>query len=318
MSYCCNVPVALIFFNRPDTLEQVFDRVREAKPKKLYLIQDGPRNEEDMGKILACRKIVENIDWECQVTKDYSEVNLGCGVRPQSGITNVLKVEDRVIILEDDCIPCASFFPYCEEMLEKYKDDERIAYVSGLNHFEEWNCGDSDYFFAKTGAIWGWATWARVWNQYYDYYVNSVNDDRVLSLIQHQIPNRHIANTKVEAWRRAYQSAKNGEKLSFWDVQWGFVKYSQNMLVVVPKHNQICNIGVGPSSTHATSSNNKTRFIKYKNFVFMPTKELTFPLRHPKFCICDTQYDNLVYKCSSGNPVRRTVAKIVKKIFRRR
>lgn len=317
MPYCCNTPVALIFFNRPDTLERVFAKVRDAKPQKLYLIQDGPRNEKDMEKILECRKIVENIDWQCQVIKDYSKVNLGCGVRPQSGITNALKEEERIIILEDDCIPCSSFFPYCEEMLEKYKDDERICYISGLNHFEEWDCGDSDYFFAKTGAIWGWATWARSWNMYYDYYVKDINDDRIMKLIQDQISNRYIARSKIASWRRAYQSALNGEKLSYWDIQWGFVKYSQNMLVIVPKYNQICNIGVGATSTHATSSNNKARFIKYKNFVFMPTKVLSFPLKHPKFCICDTKYDDLVYKCSSGNPIRRTLAKIVKNILGR-
>lgn len=317
MPYCCNTPVALIFFNRPDTLERVFAKVRDAKPQKLYLIQDGPRNEKDMEKILECRKIVENIDWQCQVIKDYSKVNLGCGVRPQSGITNALKEEERIIILEDDCIPCSSFFPYCEEMLEKYKDDERICYISGLNHFEEWDCGDSDYFFAKTGAIWGWATWARSWNMYYDYYVKDINDDRIMKLIQDQISNRYIARSKIASWRRAYQSALNGEKLSYWDIQWGFVKYAQNMLVIVPRYNQICNIGVGPASTHATSANNKTRFIKYKNFVFMPTKELPATLRHPKFCVCDTKYDDLVYKCSSGNPVRRTLAKIAKKVLGR-
>ena len=316
--YSCKTPVALIFFGRPDTFKQVFEKVRKAKPHKLYLIQDGPRNENDKENIAKCREIAESVDWDCEVVKDYSDTNLGCGVRPQSGISNVLKKEDRVIILEDDCIPCDSFFPYCEEMLEKYKDDERIAYVSGLNHFEEWDAGEDDYFFTKTGAIWGWATWARVWNKYYDYYVEGVNDRRTVDMLKTQIPNSYIAKSKIESWKRANLSAKNGEKLSYWDIQWGFVKYSQSMLVIVPKYNQITNIGVGATSTHATSKRNKNKFIKYKNFVFVPTKNLTFPLKHPEFCICDEKYDNLVYKCTAGNPVRRKVAKFVKKILRRK
>ena len=170
MEYRCKSPVALIFFNRPDTLEKVFEKVRKVRPEKLFLIQDGPRNEKDFEKIAECRTIVENVDWECEVIKDYSNVNLGCGVRPQSGITNALKQVDRLIILEDDCVPEESFFEYCDEMLEKYKDDERICYISGLNHFESWDCGDNDYFFAKTGAIAAWATWRRSWSEYYDYY----------------------------------------------------------------------------------------------------------------------------------------------------
>lgn len=315
--YSCQVPVALIFFNRPDTFERVFEKVREAKPKKLYLIQDGPRNENDIPKIMECRKIAESIDWECETIRDYSEVNLGCGIRPQSGITNALKNEESVIILEDDCVPANSFFPYCEQMLEKYKDDERICYISGLNHFEEWDCGDSNYFFTKTGAIWGWATWKRAWGKYYDYYMKDIDDEHIVSLVKNQITNKCVAKSRIEAWKKAKKSLDNGEKLSYWDAQWGFVKYSQNMLVIVPRYNQIHNIGVGVGSTHAMNIKSTT-FRKYKNFVFIPTHELQMPLKHPKYCICDTKYDNLVYKCTSGNPIRRNIAKIVKKILGRK
>lgn len=313
MGYRCNTPVVLIFFNRPDTFEKVFAEVRKAKPKTLFLVQDGARNDGDTEGIEACRKIAENVDWECEVIKDYSKINLGCGMRPQTGITNALKRFERVIILEDDCVPSPSFFPYCEELLEKYKDDERICYISGLNHFEEWDCGKSDYFFTKTGAIWGWATWRRAWGKY-DYYVSGIADAHNLELIRNQITNKHIAKTRIDGWKRANQSATSGEKLSYWDCQWGFVKYSQNMLVVVPKKNQICNIGIGAGSTHAQSLKN-AKFIKYKNFVFIPTYEMDFPLKHPDICICDTDYDDLVYKCISGNPIRRTFAKFVKKII---
>ncbi len=320
MDYRCMTPVALIFFNRPDTFEKVFEKVRIARPKTLFLIQDGPRSEKDIEPIMQCRAIAESIDWDCEVIKDYSDVNLGCGVRPQSGITNAFKQVERLIILEDDCIPEETFFKYCEEMLERYADDQRICYISGLNHFETWNCCEGDYFFAKTGAIAAWATWKRAWSTYYDYYVADIANEHLLSLVKKQISNKTVAQTRAAAWVRSNNSLKNGEKLSHWDVQWGFVKYSQNMLVIVPKYNQIHNIGVGASSTHAQSlkDSSKNGYVKYKNFVFIPTHKLEFPLNHPTHCICDVDYDNLVYKCSSGNPVRRTLAKIVKKILRRR
>ena len=120
--------VTLIFFNRSDTLEKVFEKIRMARPPKLFLVQDGARenNSKDIEGIRACRKIVENIDWECEVFKNYSEVNLGCGVRPQSGITWVLSQVESTIILEDDCVPEMSFFDYCDEMLEKYNAAECI------------------------------------------------------------------------------------------------------------------------------------------------------------------------------------------------
>lgn len=317
MSYICNTPVALIFFTRPDTFEKVFEKVREVKPKKLFLIQDGARNENDIPKILECRKIAENIDWECEVVKDYSEVNLGCGVRPQSGITNALKQVDRLIILEDDCVPNISFFKYCEENLERYKNDDRICYISGLNHFESWDCGESDYFFTKTGAIWGWATWARVWNKYYDYNLKNTGDEYVFKTVEKQITNQYIAEARTKTLLKAQKACVKGEKLSYWDAQWGFVKYSQNMLVIVPKYNLIHNIGIGVGSTHATSLK-EAKYQKYKNFVFIPTKELEFPMKHPDFCVCDVDYDDLVYKCSAGNTIKRNFVKIVKKLLGRK
>ncbi|MCI7643636.1 MAG: glycosyltransferase family 2 protein, partial [Lentisphaeria bacterium] len=248
MNYKCKTPILLIFFNRPSTFEKVFEKVKKVQPETLILAQDGPRNSDDNANIKKCREIAEKIDWPCSVIKDYSEVNLGCGVRPQSAISSALEKFEQVIILEDDCIPSDSFFPYCEELLERYKDDERIAYISGLNHFESWDCGESDYFFTKAGAIWGWATWRRAWKSYYDYYAHSIADAYIVKLYAQQINNKHIFDLRMSALQRANASQKNNEKLSYWDTQWGFANYTQNMLVIVPRVNLIHNIGVGTTS----------------------------------------------------------------------
>lgn len=289
-----NSSVTLIFFNRPNTLKQVFEKVKQAKPPKLFLIQDGARegNSEDYDKILKCRTIVENVDWDCEVYKNYSDVNLGCGVRPQSGITWVLSQVESTIILEDDCVPDMSFFPYCDEMLEKYKDDDRISYISGLNNFEYWDFGGSSYGFTKGGAIWGWATWRRAWSLY-DYAVNGIQN----SYIEKNIDYALYGNSKrIDLWKKTNKMVVEGEKISYWDVQWGFVKYSQNQLVVVPKYNLICNIGVGADSTHAMrASNIHKRFFDYNN---MPVKSLEFPLVHPNHMLCDTEYDLMILKCN--------------------
>ncbi|MBR4099790.1 MAG: nucleotide-diphospho-sugar transferase [Clostridia bacterium] len=294
----------------------MFEQVRKAKPKTLILAQDGARNENDIDGIEKCRKIAESVDWDCEIIRDYSEVNLGCGVRPQSAITNALERFESVIILEDDCVPSLSFFSYCEELLEKYKDDERICYISGLNHFEEWDCGGNDYFFTKTGAIWGWATWRRAWSKYYDYYVRDISNEYVANLLKGAVSNKHSYQTRIEYWKEANESLMNGKKLSYWDAQWGFVGCTQNMLVIVPKKNLIHNIGVGATSTHAQNLK-MTTYVKYKNFVFIPTYEFDFPLKHPEFCICDTNYDNLVYKCMLGSPARRFIVKLAKKILKK-
>ena len=247
--------------------------------------------------------------------REFSETNLGCGVRPYSAISNALKRFESVIILEDDCIPAASFFPYCDELLEYYRGDDRIAYISGLNHFETWDCGQNDYFFTKTGAIWGWATWRDKWERYYDYFARGIEDPYVRKLFCRQIGNNGMSQIRLASVERANASRLNGEKLSYWDAQWGFVKYTQNMLVVVPRVNMIHNIGVGKSSTHAQKMDTK-KWIKFRNFVFIPIHELSFPLRHPSYVICDVMYDQLVNKCTSGSWIKQTLKAIVR-FFRR-
>ena len=281
-------PVLLIFFNRPDTFCRVFEQVRKAKPNKLYLAQDGPRNEGDLDGILKCRRIAENIDWECEVFKNYSDVNLGCGVRPSSAISWALSKEESVIILEDDCVPSISFFRYCSELLEKYKFDTRIGMISGLNHFEYWDC-DYSYFFTKSGAIWGWATWARAW-QFYDYNLqnfNTVNKKLLFS----NINNKRIAKRRIALWEKTYRLTSKEEQISYWDIQWGLIKFLQSQMVIVPKENMITNIGVGATSTHAKKAKNN----KNTGFFNISSHEIN-EIKHPPYMLIDKMYDDRVYK----------------------
>ena len=291
--YLIDLPVLLIFFNRPDTFEKVFEQVKIARPSKLFLACDGARenNSDDEQRIKMCKDIASEIDWECEVYTNYSEKNMGCGLKPSSSIKWALEIVDRIVILEDDCVPDQSFFQYMAELLEKYKDDERIGMISGLNHFERWNCDKYSYFFAKNGAIWGWGTWRRVWEDY-DYKVSSINNPYIQKLIYNDIKLKRAKHTRVNGWVKTSIKVSNGGNISYWDSQFGYLKFYKGYLTIVPKNNLIHNIGVGAYSTHAVALNNNVW--KKGMLHFIPTTPLKMPLVHPEFIIRDHSYDDAV------------------------
>lgn len=287
-----DINILLIFFIRKDTLKEVFEKVRKAKPTNLFLFCDGPRNEEDEKYIRKCKEIVENVDWPCNVRKMYSDQNLGCGKGPFTAISWAFEHVEDLIILEDDCVASDSFFPFMQEMLAKYKFDNRIGLISGFNHLKEYDCGDYSYFFTKTGATLGWATWKRVWEDY-DFYLNKVNDEYLLRTIQTNIVDNFASKQRIKHWRLAAEETKC-KKVNYWDIQFGFLKFAQNYLTVVPKTNLITNIGAGFGATH--TSDLKAKKWKQGEILFMPSVDLKFPLICPEFVCCDISYDKKVYK----------------------
>ena len=159
-----NSPVALIIFNRADTTEKVFAEIAKARPEKLFLIADGPRSNrpDDIGKCKAARAVIDRVDWDCKVYKNYSDTNMGCGLRPATGISWVFEYVDEAIILEDDCVPSQSFFRYCSELLNKYRDDERMMTISGMKTDYGQKQRPYSYSFRLTPqTCGGWATWRR-------------------------------------------------------------------------------------------------------------------------------------------------------------
>lgn len=312
--YKIDLSVLLIFFTRPDTLEKVFEKVKEARPSKLFLACDGPRdgNERDVLATEQCKKIVENIDWECEVYKRYSDVNLGCGKGPATAISWAFEHVDKLLILEDDCVADSSLFPFMAEMLDKYKGDERIGAISGFNHLKNFDCGGNSYCFTKTGATLGWGTWKRVWDKF-DFNVKNIKNDYYLKLLPNQFKSSYIAKRRISAWEKASNETLI-KKVNYWDIQFGFVKYSQSYLTIVPKNNLIYNIGVGVGSTH-TEHTKKTSW-KPGKILFMPTEALEFPLIHPKCVICDTYYDSKVLKILYPTKLKKLFYK-VKRFFNR-
>ena len=154
--------VLMLFFNRPDSFRQVFEEVRKARPSRLFLYQDGPRGAQDMEGIMACRQIAEQVDWECDVRRNYQQHNQGCDPSGYLSHKWAFSLADKVMVLEDDVVPSQSFFPFCKEMLDRYEHDQRVGMIAGFNVDEVTPDVPYDYFFTTAFSIWGWASWRRV------------------------------------------------------------------------------------------------------------------------------------------------------------
>lgn len=280
-----NVPVALIFFARPDLLKKTFSAIRENKPKQLFLIQDGPRYDkpDDVKKIQLCRDIVDDIDWDCQVYRNYSEVNLGCGKRVSTGVTWAFQYVDRLAVIEDDCVASEGFFIFCSEILERYRDDERVDMISGMNNLGRYDDVPYDYFFSESGSIWGWATWKRVWDKI-DFDLNFLDDPYASNLLKESYGKR-----LVDRCISMREKISRGAKISSWSLQRGVNMYLNSGLIVVPKRNLITNIGLSDDGANSVSS---IKMIPrgLRKIYFMRIYSIDFPLKHPPFVIADTIY----------------------------
>lgn len=286
-----NVPVALIFFSRPENLRKTFEAIRNAKPKQLFLIQDGPRDDcfSDTEKIKECREIVSSVDWDCEIYKNYSEVNLGCGERVSSGVSWAFEHVDRLAIIEDDCVPGPGFFVFCEELLERYKNDSRVNMISGMNNLGVYEGAPDDYFFAEEGSIWGWATWKRVWDDI-DFNLDVLDDPYVVKLLANR-RGKDFVKRCLKFRERLYK----GEKMSSWSLQRAVNMYLNNGLIVVPKYNMIHNVGLGVGGANSGSSL-RTVPRALRSIYFMETYAIKTPLKHPRYISRDLFFESEIKK----------------------
>ena len=289
-------PIVLMIFNRPAVIQQVFNEIRKISPAKLFVIADGPRRgmEDDVEQCAAARKILEQVDWECQVLKNYADVNLGCKLRVASGLDWVFSLVEEAIILEDDCLPHPTFFPFCQELLEGYRDDKRIMTISG-NNFQYGQRRTTDsYYFSRYPHVWGWATWRRAW-KCYDVDMNlwpAVRAGRwlfdILGSRRADVKNGQchfdvMASMKaIEYWYKIFDSTYEG-KINTWDYQLVFASWLQNGLNIMPNVNLVSNIGFGADATHTKVPGRCAN---------MPVKAVVFPLQHPPFIIRDAAADD--------------------------
>lgn len=320
--YYVDVPVALVFFNRPDVFREVFESVRRNRPSKLFLIQDGPRpsKEQDLAKVMACREIATNVDWECEVVQDYSNVNLGCGRRIFTGLTNAFKKVDCLVIIEDDIVISDSFLPFCQILLERYKDDKRINTISGMNHFGNYEDCPYSYFFSRGGAIWGWATWKRVWDDI-DWNLDIINDPYVYKTMKRNgIPYRFTKGMADRA-KSIAELIKTGGAPSYWSFHLLLYSYLESRFNIVPKYNQISNIGCS-EGVH-TQQSYELLTDEMKSIYFGKRYNIDLNLIHPKVVFEDRYFkeiqDELMYPTGFHKFKERVLARwnIIKNKFKR-
>lgn len=237
------VPVVIIFFNRPDLVEKQFRVMQQLKCANLFLIADGPRNEADRVKLEICKSIWKHIDWKCEVIEIYAEHNLGCDVRIKTGLDEVFQEAEEAIILEDDCIASMDFFPYCQYLLDKYRDTSEISFISGSNQVKNYAMKYS-YDYIAYAWTWGWATWRRAWTEQKDLF-QDIN--RTLKDLQQttQIC-KADRNNKKKLLKEYYDS---GQILP-WDYNFTLSMVLQNKISIVPCVNLITNCGFTEAATH--------------------------------------------------------------------
>ena len=276
-------PITLLIFNRPDTTEKVFEAIRQARPQKLFVIADGPRLDKpgEAEKCAATRAIIERVDWECEVFKNYSDVNLGCGKRPATGISWVFEQVEEAIILEDDCLPHPTFFRFCEELLEKYRDESQVLSICGSNY--KMGNQSYSYYFSRYFICWGWATWRRAWYNF-DFEMK-----RLPGLLEKGWLEEFLGDPKVaQLWHKNFQKVYCASPIHIWDYQWQFAAWLQNGLFIRPNANLISNLGFGAEATHTIDN--------YSYYASLPFKPISFPLEHPQTIVRDVQADKLIHK----------------------
>lgn len=313
--YLVDVPVLLFVFIRPQTLRRVFGAIKEARPSKLYLASDGPRENvpSDRDRIKECRQIVDDIDWDCEVHKIYFEKNQGMYATGRKACDYVFEREDRLIFLEDDILPCRSFFKYCAEVLEIYKNDLRVHAICGMNTIGIYDAPKTDYFFSHTGSIWGFAIWKRTYESYYHF---EYGQDPYVSERVKQIARKDTYFCKVfdgYAENEVFDGHPAGPEFFL-----SLSMYAQNQLFVVPRKNMIKCIGYSTGSTHAVDDLKKMS--KGARQIFdMETYDIEFPMKMPCYIFPDEVYEKKMKRVIAWHhPVisfyRRCVG-VVKRIY---
>lgn len=247
-----NTAVLFLVFNRLDTTKKIFEAIRKAKPPRLYIAADGARKDkQDEAKATQAVRdyIISNIDWDCKVETLFRDKNLGCKYAISGAIDWFFENEEMGIILEDDCLPSQSFFWFCEEILNRYKDDIRISMVTGTSYLFNETPSKEDYFFSKYMAIWGWATWKRAWSKY-DVEMSDwpeIMKNRLSSEIPYL--DESIQEYFLENFDKAFH-----KKYDTWDYQWVYRCWVENGYCITPYKNLISNIGIEGRSGDSANS----------------------------------------------------------------
>lgn len=281
-----DTPVVFIAFNRPDLTRRTFAAIREQRPSRLFLIADGPRADHpsDAQRCAEVRRILEGVDWDCDVHRDYADRNLGLKRRIVSGLTRVFEAVECAVVLEDDCLPHPDFFRFCEELLGRYANDERVWVITGNNFQGGRRRGKASYYFSRYNHCWGWATWRRAWK----------HNDPDIRFWPEWLDSEDWKRTMPDAVERRYWAAifdrvAAGE-LNSWAYPWTACVWRHRGLSATPNVNLVSNIGFGPDGTHTSDSGSSAN---------LPVHALT-TITHPAAVELDERADRHAFNWHFG------------------
>jgi len=284
-----DIPVVLFIFKR-DKAVDIVKRIAEVKPRKLYILADQGRNEEEKALVAECREKVEAaITWDCEIIKNYADENRGVYQNIGQGAIWVLKREKWAIFLEDDNLPELSFFPFCKEMLEKYENDTRILWVCGTNYLGDYIPEDgSSYVFTRHMLPCGWASWSNKFERFYDGDLSLCENETVMTRIKDVYCNKDVYDQYKASWMHERYLIADGKRPISWDYQMDFSIKANNLFGICPCKNQIKNIGVDEFSIHGGNSFNR---IMTQRFCGMNSYTIDFPLKHPATVMLDPVFE---------------------------
>ena len=278
-----DTPVLFLIFNRPNVTKRVFEQIKLIKPKYFYVAADGPRSNhpDDKKNCRETRKIIDQIDWDCELKTLYRETNIGCGSAVRSAISWFFENVEAGIILEDDCLPSLSFFPYCEELLAKYKNEDVVKFIGGNNFQNNIKRGEGSYYFSRYPGSWGWATWRRGWKLF----ENDISDST--SLIKSGKLDQ-VFNTLQEKnhWMKSLANAQKQQD-NIWDFQFYYSIWKNNGICITPAQNLVINLGFFDKGTHY--------FLKDSTKTNVKNEKMQFPLKHPEAIVVNREADEYMF-----------------------
>lgn len=240
--------VLFLVFNRPEITARTFARIRDAAPARLYIHADGPRADrpEDASRCALVRQIVGQVDWPCETHHLFRPKNLGCGPAVAGALDWFFSEVEEGVVLEDDCLPRAGFFPWCAERLAAHRHDTAVFHISGMGFDLPGLPADHAGFYSPLPFIWGWATWRRAWRHYRHTIPPSPDLDPVLRRFFPDRPARDYWSEKLNLTREG--------GINTWDYQWVWTHWAENASAIIPARTLIENIGTGSDSTHPSAA----------------------------------------------------------------
>lgn len=276
-------PVLLVILNHRGTAKQAFEAIRDAKPRRLYVVADGSRTgvPTSADQCEEARNIVEQVDWSCDVKTLFRETNVGSSAGRSHAFTWFFEQEEEGIILEDDCVPSRSFFWYCQELLDRYRSDHRVMHIGGNNFLEGWQKDrDYSYYFSRRGHVWGWATWRRAW-RHFDFSIGlypKLRDQAAFRSAFLHWPERFY-------WFHKFDETATSDA---WHFQWDFARYINSGLAIVPAENLVRNADALKTGTKRRPGGVRIAGLQ--------AHDIDLPLRHPPFVIGDMESDRREFR----------------------